>query len=36
MFNKYQNKYNKNRYNAVNTIAHNDHNTEVKIQGISI
>ena len=23
-----------NRYNGVNTIAHNDHNTEVKIQGI--
>ena len=35
MFNKYQNII-KNRYNAVNTIAHNDHNTEVKIQGIFI
>ena len=33
MFNKHQHKYKKNnRYNGVNTIAHNDHNTEVKIQ----
>ena len=23
-----------NKYNGVNTIAHNDHNTEVKIHGI--
>ena len=35
MFNKYQDKY-QNKYNAVDTIAHNDHNTEVKIQGIVI
>ena len=32
MFNKYQHRYNK--YSGVNTIAHNDHNTELKIHGI--
>ena len=35
MFNKYQDKY-QNKYNAIDTIAHNVHNTEVKIQSIFI